>query len=152
MHVPTTNLFSYTYPVFLLSITTGYQKEVVFYNLTTVTALLGLFLLFTADSSCGDLSHVMLYEGAPLIFLVLSVIYLRILFERTDIRPELFSFLFLATVVTILYRYKEKFTKLIFLLIPLELLWTNMHIYFPYVILITLLFVIDNLVTHRKNL
>lgn len=152
-HVPAINLFSYTYPTFPF-INHHWLSEVVFYNLTTITGTSGLFLLslFLIITAWGLVAHRALRKAHPLIFLLLSTIYLRILFERTDIRPELFSFLFLATTVTILYRYKEKFTKLIFLLIPLELLWVNMHIYFPIGILVTLLFLIDNLVTSRKNL
>lgn len=151
--IPGVNLFSYTYPTFTF-INHHWLSEVIFYNLARATGTTGLFLLslLLIVTTWGLVAQTALRKTHPLIFLVLSVIYLRILFERTDIRPELFSFLFLATVVTILYRYKEKFTKLIFLLIPLELLWVNMHIYFPIGVLVTLLFVIDNLVSSRKNL
>ena len=55
-------------------------------------------------------------------------------------------------MVTILYQYREHFTKLIFLLIPLEVLWANLHIYFPIGVLVILLFVVDDLIIHRRNL
>jgi hypothetical protein len=58
----------------------------------------------------------------------------------------------MALMITVLYRYREKYTKFVFLLIPLQLLRSNSHIYFPIGILVTLLFIIDIGVTHRKNL
>lgn len=153
LHVPTVNLFSYTYPTFTF-INHHWFSEVIFYNISTLTGTSGLFIfsLILILSAWGILSYSTIRHSYPLIFLALSVVYLRILFERTEIRPELFSFLFLAIIVTILYQYREKYTPLIFLLIPLELFWANMHIYFPIGVLVTLLFVIDNLITHRKNL
>lgn len=153
LSIPSTNLFSYTYPTFPF-INHHWGSEVIFYLTKTVSGDLGLFILSllvigTACSViflyCAKSTHVL-----PLVFL--AILYLRILFERTDLRPELFSFLILSVMVTILYAFREHATKLIFLLIPLQLLWANLHIYFPIGILITLLFVIDEVITHRKKL
>lgn len=153
LHIPTTNLFSYTYPDFPF-INHHWFSEVIFYLIETVSGYLGLFilsLLLIISAFCLVLfSAARTAKMIPLAFL--AIIYLRILFERTDLRPELLSFLFMALMITVLYRFREKYTRLIFLLIPLQLLWTNSHIYFPIGILLALLFAVDLGITHRKNL
>lgn len=153
LHVPTTNLFSYTYPNFPF-INHHWGSEVVFYLVKTVSGDPGLFILSLVliFSTCSLIFWQALKKGSVVMATILALIYVPIQLERTDIRPELFSFLFLSLIVTILYRYREKTTKLIFLIPLLELLWTNMHIYFPIGVLVMLLFVIDELVTKRKNL
>ncbi len=151
--VPTTNLFSYTYPNFPF-INHHWGSEIIFYLTKILSGDLGLFTLslLVIGTAC---TVIFLYCAKrttilPLVFLAL--LYLRILFERTDLRPELFSFLILSLMITILYTFRQNFTRVIFLLIPLQLLWTNLHIYFPIGILVTLLFVIDEVITNRKKL
>lgn len=152
-HVPTTNLFSYTYPTFPF-INHHWFSEVIFYLVFTATGYPGLFILslLLIGSAFGLVFLKASRGSSPFALAFLSIIYLRILFERTDLRPELFSFLLLAAFITILYTYREKFTRLIYLLIPLELLWANMHIYFPIGILCLVLFTGDAAITHRRNL
>jgi len=151
--VPKVNLFSYTYPAYPF-INHHWFSEVLLFlqgkafgsigiqliSITVVTAAFGLVFFFAKK-----------HASLP-ILAFLSILYLRILFERTDIRPEIYSFLFLSLFVTILYAYREKFTKLLYLLIPVELLWVNMHIYFFVGIVILCLFLLDEVITHRKNL
>lgn len=151
--VPEINLFSYTYPTFTF-INHHWGSEVVFYLIKSLSGNVGLFILslFIIGTAC---TVIFLYSARktasiPLVFVAL--LYLRILFERTDLRPELFSFLFLSLMVTILYSFHRKFTRFIYFLIPLQLLWVNMHIYFPIGLLITLLFLVDEVILHRKNL
>lgn len=150
---PTTNLFSYTFADFPF-INHHWLSEVLFYTVQSLTGYLGLFIL--ALGIIVTAFGLVFFQAARVAsFLVLSfisVIYLRILFERTDIRPELFSFLFFAVMITILFRFREGFTKLIYLLIPLELVWVNTHIYFPIGILILILFSLDAAVTNRHQL
>lgn len=151
--VPSTNLFSYTHPDFPF-INHHWFSEVIFYLIASMGGYSGLFIL-SLLLIIGAFNLIVITAARkssilPLAFL--GIVYLRVLFERTDLRPELFSFLFLSLMVSILYRYRESHTRLIFLLLPLQLLWTNSHIYFPIGILLTTLFMIDIGVTHRKNL
>src|SRR5690606_37776725 len=46
----------------------------------------------------------------------------------------------------------ERFTKLIYLLPLLSLLWVNTHIYFPIGLLLIALFFVDSVIVKRKNL
>lgn len=153
LSVPSINLFSYTYPDFPF-INHHWGSEIIFYLVKLITGDLGLFLLslITIVAACSLIFAFVAKRSAVVPVIFTAIIYLRILFERTDLRPELFSFLFLSITITLLYSYRSRFTKLIFLLIPLELLWVNMHIYFPIGILVTLLFLIDELVTNRRNI
>jgi len=153
LQIPSTNLFSYTYPEFPF-INHHWFSEVVFSAITSVSGYPGLFIfsLLLIVSAFGLVLSTAANTGRIIPLAFLAIIYLRILFERTDLRPELLSFLFMSLMITILYRYREKYTRLIVLLIPLQLLWTNSHIYFPIGILVTVLFAIDLGFLHRKNL
>jgi hypothetical protein len=82
---------------------------------------------------------------------ITSLLFFAILAERTDLRPEIFSFLFLAAFTAILYKNRQKSTKLIFLLPLIELLWVNMHIYFAIGELLIGLFLLDYFIANRKK-
>lgn len=152
--VPKTNFFSYTYPDFPF-INHHWLSEVIFYLISkvfgfnglliisTITVLLAFFLIFFSSLKQGN---------NVAILTIISLLYLNILFERTDVRPEIFSFLFLSIFIIILYQYKEKFTKWIFLLPLIEVLWVNMHIYFVIGIAVIGLFLIDAIWENRKTL
>ncbi len=144
--VPKINLFSYTYPNFPF-INHHWLSEVFYYVLFQKIGFNGLLIL---NTTLALLSFGLIFFKAskkagliPLLFC--SLFYIPILFERTDVRPEFFSFLFLSEFIFILYKFREKYTRLIFLLPLIELLWVNMHIYFPIGIVITLFFFFDYL-------
>lgn len=151
--IPLTNLFSYTYPDFPF-INLHWLSEVIFYLIFQLAGFpaLQILTLATVTLAFGLIFFFSLKRGSFIPVTLVSMLYLKILFERTDIRPEIFSFLFTAAFIVILYRYRERFTKWIFLLIPLELLWVNMHIYFIIGALIIGLFLIDTIIAHRRNL
>lgn len=151
-NVPKTNFFSYTYPDFPF-VNHHWLSEVIFYLLSQVFGLNGL-LIFTSLLVLFAFGLIFFYSKTknnlfPLI--VGSILYLLILFERTDLRPEIFSFLFLSIFIFVLYKYRENFTRWIFILPLIELLWVNMHIYFPIGITVLGLFFIDAVILHIKN-
>ena len=151
--VPKTNLFSYTYPDFPL-INHHYLSEVIFYLamqafgidsllfLTIIVMFLACFIVFLKARK----------HASTISLTLASLLSLRILLERTDVRPEVFSFLLTAIFVTMLYTYHEKPTKWILLLIPLTFLWTQLHIYFFVGIVLLILFLLDGLIVKRNNL
>lgn len=151
--VPKTNLFSYTAPSFPF-VNHHWLSEVFFYIQHQAFGVIGLQLIsvLIATIAFGIVYFFTLKRTALPAVIVIALFYLRVLLERTDIRPELYSFLFLSLFVTILYSYRERFTKLIYLLIPLQLLWVNTHIYFFVGIVIFALFVLDELFVRRKSL
>lgn len=61
---------------------------------------------------------------------VLSVPVIFLLTERVEIRPEMFSYLFLAILWLVLESKKLARKKQFLILLPLFILWANIHIYF----------------------
>lgn len=151
--VPKTNLFSYTYPDFPF-INHHWLSEVIFYLTYQLTGFNGLllFMILVVTAAFGLLFFSILKKTNIIAISIVSILYLRVLFERTDVRPEIFSFLFLSVFIVILYKYRQHYTRWIFLLPFLELLWVNMHIYFVVGIAVLGLFFVDLIIKHRKNL
>ena len=151
--IPSTNLFSYTNPNFPF-INSNWLSEVIFYLNYHIFAGYGLILLsiFLAVTSFAILLKVVVGKISIIPVLIISLIYIQILFERTDIKPELFSFLMLSIFLFLLYKFRVKYTRLIYLLIPLQMLWTNLHIFFFLGIVTIGLFVLDELITSRGEI
>ncbi|MDO8639369.1 MAG: hypothetical protein Q7R53_00450 [bacterium] len=151
--LPKTNFFSFTYPDFPF-INSHWLSEVVFYLVFKLSGFDGL-LIFTTLIALAAFSFIFFYALKRFGLIptaITSILYLNILSERTDLRPEILSFLFLSLFMIILYKYQEKFTKWIFVLPLIEFFWANTHIYFFIGISIVGLFLIDNLIANRKKL
>jgi len=151
-NVPNINLFSYTYPNFPF-VNLHWLSEIIFYLIFKLVGFNGL-LIFSTAIILTSFSIVFFYsfkKDAIIPLSIVSIFYLPVLFERTDIRPEIFSFLFLAIFVTVLYKFKLKKTKLIFILPFIELLWVNMHIYFIIGIAVLGIFLLDSVIQSYKN-
>jgi len=147
-NVPKVNLLTFTYPNFPF-INHHWLSEVVFYLVFKLVSFPGL-LIFSTVLFITAFTAVFFYASKKtntIALTIASLLYLPLLFERTDIRPELFSFFFLSLFIVILYQYKSRFTKWIFLLPALELLWVNIHIYYIIGLFVFGLFLIDNLLT-----
>lgn len=141
--VPKTNLFSYTNPDFPFS-NHHWLGEVFLYLGSIALGLKGLIVLkalvislaFTLVFLAGYKKE----QGFFAIILGLAAIF--ILIERTDVRPEIFSFLFFGWYLFVLFREKSLIWSLPFV----QLLWVNTHIYFFLGPLVFLLFFIGEIV------
>ena len=58
---------------------------------------------------------------------IASLLMLFIVNFRLNSRPEMFSHLFSIAALYLIINYKKTNSNLIFLLIPLQIIWTNMH-------------------------
>lgn len=138
--VPKVNLFSYTNPDFpFINTHWGFEVFVYLFNqilgiqaLLVLKVLIFLLSVWLIIKITSKENHVLL--------LPIGFIFLHVLRERLELRPEIFSFLFTALTLFIL----EKFNRQIyhgrvinvsniklFLTLPLiQLIWTNTHIYF----------------------
>ena len=130
--VLTKNVYSYTEPdhkfanhhwlsgviYYFVDETVGWDGQVIF----KIIVLLAAFsILFAAALKKADFWLVALF----------SIPTILILRERTFVRPEMFSYLFVAIYLYILlYAEQHPHSKKIFWLIPLQLLWVNMHLFF----------------------
>jgi len=131
--IPKTNYYSYTeadYPFlnhhwgtglifYLIYSFTGFNGVSVFYSLVTLLTVLIFFDIARRKSS---------FESAFLI----SLFMLPLWASRVEIRPEAISYLFCGVFWWILENTKEKRINpnWVWILIPLMLLWVNLHIYF----------------------
>lgn len=157
--VPNTNLFSYTNTDFGF-INTHWLGGVVFYALSLVIGLKGLIVFktllillsfFIVFYLALKISYYKKIDKKNfwLVFLV-SLPIIGILMERTDVRPEIFSFLFISVFIYILYDYREG-SKALWILPVLQLLWVNIHIYFFLGPLIFLFFFVDKIFQQKTR-
>lgn len=150
--IPKINLFSYTFPNFPF-INHHWLTEVFYSHLFQAAGFNSLLILNTilVILSFGLVIASIYRKTGALALSFCSLLFIPILFERTDVRPEFFSFLFLSLFIVILYKFREKYTRLIFLLPFIELLWTNVHIYFPIGIALIIIFFVDYLILNRNH-
>ncbi|HSX40189.1 MAG TPA: hypothetical protein VLF68_01110 [Candidatus Saccharimonadales bacterium] len=149
--VPKVNLFTYTYPNFPF-INTHWLSEVIFSEITKLVGL-NILLLVTTLAALAAFALVFFFNFKKRNIFALAAVsffYLPVLFERTELRPEIFSFLLTSLFVVILYKNMQKPTRLIFLLPLLELVWVNMHIYFPLGIALIFLFFINTFISKHN--
>lgn len=125
-HVPKVNLFSYTNPDFPF-INTHWLFGVIayFFNRTGALQLLLIIKIIIFVTSVWLIIKI-IPEDRKTLLLPLGFIFLHVLRERAELRPEIFSFLFTA----ITYYILEKRNRLLFFLPLIQLLWINTHIYF----------------------
>lgn len=128
--VPKTNLFSYTNPDFKY-VNTHWLFGVMAYlfsqnlGLNALLILKVLIILFSVF-----LTLKVIPKEKSVFLLPLGFIFLHVLRERLELRPEIFSFLFTASTLYILEEYSKTKSKLIFFLPLIQFLWINTHIYF----------------------
>ncbi|MFH1523234.1 MAG: hypothetical protein ABIE43_05465 [Patescibacteria group bacterium] len=126
------NLYSFTEPDFSF-VNHHWFSGVIFYWLY----LLGGFNILTVFSVIITLLTVSLsfyHAHKKSNFLIVSILILPailLLSQRTDIRPEIFSYFFLVLTFYLIdkFRKNHNYNNLIWL-IPIFLVWVNLHIYF----------------------
>ncbi len=80
-------------------------------------------------------------------FLILPVVL--IMSERTDIRPEIFSYLFLVVIFYLLNKFRKTNNyKYLIWLLPIQLVWINLHIYFFLGLFLICLVLLEKLITN----
>ena len=148
-YVPQTNLISFTHPEYVF-VNNQWLSEVVFYFIHSVFGFNGLIifadaLMMAVFALLFSISKERVAAGIAGIFLLQNFI------DRTEVKPELFSYILLSLFLYVLYHYKKKFTKLIFLLPPLMAFWINFHIFFIVGIAVIGLFYLDSLSTKKDR-
>ena len=130
--VPKTNLFSFTEPDFQF-INHHWLSEVIFFGIFSWAGFTGLILVKTFLVSVAFLSLFIITQRYskfwPLMVSFLLSVFIFI--QRTEVRPEIFSFVILAFFLFALFKAKlEKNYFYLWFLPILELFWVNLHIYF----------------------
>lgn len=150
--VPDVNLFSYTQPDYHF-INTHWLGGMAFYLLSKIIGLKGLILFKVLISSLSlAIVFYLGYSKSKKSFWLtwlMGLLAIGIFIERTDVRPEIFSYLFLAICLFLLYR-KPK-TNWLWLIPLIGLIWVNTHIYFFILPAIYFFFLLDRLAAYFKS-
>ncbi len=127
------NYYSYTnfdFPV----INHHWGSGMLFYYVWKFFSFSGLSLLyiFLSLAAFSSFFWVASRESNFTLAALLAFALAPLMAERTEIRPEVFSVLFAAIFFLLLRRYTlgEMKWKWLFLLIPLQIVWVNFHVYF----------------------
>lgn len=140
-----TNLFSYTEPSHPF-INHHWLSEVSFYGLNNLIGLKGLILFKTAILllSLWLLFLAVKNKTNLWVFLISALAGIMVWAERTDVRPEIFSYLFLAFFIFAILKTKnENNHKYLYFLPLLQIFWANMHIYFAIGPILLLFFILE---------
>lgn len=128
--VPSTDIFSFThygkdwinikwgFEVLAAFISTHFGPEAVFLIQISISILLLWFVYKTLK--------LFNLHSAPL-FLFTTIILLFSIEYRIIGRPEMFSHVLLVIYIYLLLLYNQTKTKLIFFVVPLQIIWCNMH-------------------------
>lgn len=151
-HIPETNLFSYTAPDWPF-INHHWLAEVGIYLGESWVGLRGLIVAKALIIALAfGLALLAVWRKArPIPTILFGLLGIFMALERMDLRPEIFSFLFLAWYLFVLYRQRDQVADwLLWTLIPVQLLWVNSHIYFFIGPLWYLLFLVDDWIKQKK--
>lgn len=127
-----TNYFSYTQPNAPF-VNYYWLASVIFYLIYLIggfvaLSLLGLVVLLAAFSIIFFVARKFADFYLVALLALPTIIFLGI---RSDVRPEIFSYLFFSIFLLFLYNFKENpRSKKIYWLIPLQILWVNIHLLF----------------------
>lgn len=141
--VPKINLFSYTNPTFPF-INHHWLFEVIVYT-ASITIGLQSLLVIKLIILLSLVSAILLlaYKTRSSLFFAVSYVFLHVLRGRSELRPEILSFLFTVLTIYILEKFLKQNTKLVYIIPLISLLWVNSHIYFPVGIFIQAIFIGD---------
>lgn len=144
--IPATNLYSYTFPDAPF-INHHWGSGVIFY-LLWLRGGLGALSLFYIALSLLTFSLFFLWakkETNWMIATTAAVVAIPLIGERTEIRPEIFSYFFSALFFFLLWSHaRGKLNKNKLLYLPLlSIFWVNLHIYFFFGLGLVGLFFLD---------
>ena len=140
--IPKNNLFSYTNPDFPFINTHWLFEVLVFWGKKTIGMQTMLVLKILMILLSVWLTIKIIPKEKKVLLLPIGFIFLHVLRERLEFRPEIFSFLFTALT---LYILQSRHLFLLFLLPLIQLVWINTHIYFFIGLIIQAIFLIHTL-------
>jgi len=152
--VITKNVYSYTTPLHPFA-NHHWLSAVIFYLMHTTVGFAGIviFKVLVILATFSILFYLAIRKANFWIVATLSIPSILILIGRSSARPEIFSYLFIASYLYLFYLFdKNPNTKKIYWLVPLQLLWTNMHLFFGVGILLVGGFIFERIIINFKNL
>ena len=130
--IPTTNLFSYTFPDFSWG-NDFWLSKIIFYLWSLLFGLKGLIILTAIICTVSFALAILAFpnnyplENTTLVASWSGLIAILIMLDRTMVRPEIFSFLCWSWYLFVLFGNRK---RLLWTLPIIQLVWINTHIYF----------------------
>ncbi len=147
-----TNFFSFTSPDFPF-VNHHWGSGILFYFIFSMFSFAGLSFFY---GMCIIFSSILLFyiwrNKLPLfISFPIMLFLIPLIAERTEIRPEGLSYLFISIILALLYLYNtNQIQKKWLWSIPIiSLLWVNTHIYFIFALFVIGMFLLETLI--RKD-
>lgn len=148
------NFYSYTskdYP----AINHHWGSGIIFHLLDKFYGFKGLSVFYVAVSLLIFLIFfdVAIKEGGYSLAFPLGLLLIPLIGERTEVRPEIFSYLFSGIFFWILWNYhRHRLSDYWLLVLPfVQILWVNTHIYFFLGPILTALMLLESLVFCRRE-
>ncbi len=143
------NFYSYTYPKYEF-INHHWGSGIIFFLVHNLFGFKGLhifyiFLFLLSFFFVFDLTR-RLINFYPAFFSALF--FIPLISSRIEIRPEIFSYLFISIFLWIVFNYyKNNISSRWLIILPfLALFWVNLHIYFVFGLFIILVFIFNDLI------
>ncbi|MSU75395.1 MAG: hypothetical protein EXS55_02700 [Candidatus Magasanikbacteria bacterium] len=151
----TTNFYSYTFPNSPF-INHHWGSGVVFYLVHHASGFNGLSI-FVIAVNIATLAFFWLSARRYVSFAqaaFISFLLIPFMAERYEVRPEIFSFLFIGIYWYILDGYRTNMIqdKMLWLLPLFQALWINLHVYFFFGFVLLAAFVIESLIQKNSQL
>jgi len=131
--IPKTNFYSYTYKDFPF-VNHHWGSGLIFYLTLTIFNFNGLSFLFLIIFFLTLFFFLKIsFKYSSFNTTIISLLFsLPLIINRSDLRPEIFSYLLASIFYYLLYQYqKDSLPKKYLLLLPLlTLIWINLHVYF----------------------
>jgi hypothetical protein len=151
----TTNYYSYTYSDFPF-VNHHWGSGVIFFLVWKVASFWGLslFYLLTSLATFSVFFYMARKEIGFKISFVLALLLIPLIAERTEVRPEVFTYLFSGIFFLLLWEFiknRISFWRVLMTLVILEIIWVNLHIGFVFGIFIIGAFLLQEVVKYFKT-
>lgn len=147
--IPQINLFSFTHPSFPF-INHHWLSEVIFYGISQLNinllVILKVLLIMTAFAILIKYSS---SRAGILPAMISALVFSPFFLDRSQIRPEIFGYLFFSILIFLLLAYPKN-QRFLFLIPIIMLLWINIHISFIFGIFLVGLLLIKAVLLHKK--
>lgn len=151
--LPRTNYYSYTQPDYPF-VNHHWGSGMIFYLVDIYLGFNGLSLFFISFSVLTLVVFLSLAIKLSNLqtSLFVSLILLPMLVNRTEVRPEIFSNLFIGMEMILLWLYSQKklSPKWLLTLPMIQLLWINLHIYFVFGFLVMGFFWLESFIYNKR--
>lgn len=151
----TTNYYSYTHPDFPF-VNHHWGSGIVFFLVWKLASFWGLslFYLLAMLGTFSVFFYMACREIGFRISFVIALLLIPLIAQRTEVRPEVFTYLFSGIFFLLLWDFiknKTSFKRVLISLIILEIIWVNIHIGFVFGIFIIGAFLFQELMNYFKT-